>query len=244
MVIGNYKSNIILISLLTILSGLIYLMQFLIFHQTRSSLFYFFQDLAFVPIQVMMVTIILNRFLNIMEKRKKIKKINVIIATFYVDAGTTIMKAMSEFNKNNDELIKIIKIEGLNKKKEYLLKKEIREFEYNIYAEPEKLEKLKMELNKYREFTLHMLGNDNLLEHDSFTDMLWAVFHVNDELNMRKECLVLTQGDIDHLSSDILRAYSRMILEWVNYLQYLQDEYPFLYMIAIKKAVADFEVQL
>jgi len=30
---------------------------------------------------------------------------------------------------------------------------------------------------------LGLLGNPNLLEHDSFTDLLWAVFHLMEELS-------------------------------------------------------------
>ena len=37
-------------------------------------------------------------------------------------------------------------------------------------------------LAKKREILLHLLENPNLLEHESFTDLLWAVFHLSDEL--------------------------------------------------------------
>ena len=83
---------------------------------------------------------------------------------------------------------------------------------------------------------LGMLGNSNPLEHDSFTDMLWAVFHVADELQSRGNLRNLAQDDINHLSYDLLRAYSAMVLEWINYIYYLHDEYPFLYTLAIKKS--------
>lgn len=206
------------------------------FHQKQDTMFYFLQDLAFVPIQVLFVTIIINRLINMMETRKKIKKINVIISTFFIEAGTSIMKAMSEFNQNNDELCEIILKDEFTKKNSILIKKRAKEFQFDIYADPQKLEKLASNLNQYREFTLNMLGNDNLLEHDSFTDMLWAVFHVVDELQVRKNFTNLEKSDIEHLSFDIFRAYSSMVSEWINYMSYLHEEYPFLYNTAIEKA--------
>lgn len=129
-----------------------------------------------MPIQVVMVTIILNRFLNIMETRKKIKKINVIISTFFVEAGISIIAVMSQFNRNNNDFCKLIKVEELYKKNDYRIKKIAKEFQYDIYANPDKLEELALILAKYKSNTLNMLGNSNLLEHDSFTDMLWALF--------------------------------------------------------------------
>ena len=88
----------------------------------------------------------------------------------------------------------------------------MKEFKYDIYANPDKSEELASILTKYKTYTLNMLGNDNLLEHDSFTDMLWATFHVADELQTRRDFSNLEKSDIDYLSTDILQAYTAMIL--------------------------------
>lgn len=214
----------------------IYYIQNQIFHQEANTIFYLFQDLAFVPIQVILVTLLLNRFLNIMEARKKTKKINVIISTFFVEAGTEILAVMSEFNQNNEQLYHLLQISEVGKGKVKYLRKRLSNFNYEIQVEQDRLMRLSVLLNQYREFMLNMLGNDNLLEHDSFTDMLWAVFHVADELQMRQGEYALTEEDISHLTIDMIRAYSAVVHEWANYMSYLKVEYPFLYVIALKKA--------
>lgn len=182
-----------------------------------------------------MVTIILNRFLNLMENRKKTKKTNVIISTFFVEAGISIMEVMSCFNRNNDKFNEIININELNKKKSYRMKKLAKNFKYDIYADPDKLEELEVILSMYKTLMLNMLGNSNLLEHDYFTDLLWATLHISDELKTRGDFKDLDENDIKHLSNDILRAYNSMVIEWIKYISYLHDDYPFLYALAIKK---------
>ena len=229
------RNNIILAGILTISSVIVYSIQYLIFHRAEETFFYMFQDLAFIPIQVAIVTIVLNRFLNIMEKRKKIKKINVIISTFFVEVGTTIMTEMSGFNRHHKDFCKMIDIKEIGRNKKSYIKKLVSELKYDIYAEPDKLERLASIMAENKAYMLRMLENSNLLEHDSFTDMLWSVFHVADELQSRGDLKAVTQEDIDHLSNDLLRAYSAMILEWINYIIYLHDEYPFLYTLAIRK---------
>jgi hypothetical protein len=194
-----------------------------------------FQDLAFIPIQVAIVTIVINRFLNIMEKRKKIKKVNVIISTFFVEVGTSIMTALSGFNRHHNDFCELIDIKELSSNRKYYIKKLLNELKYDIYANPDKLVGLASLMAENKAYMLRMLENSNLLEHDSFTDMLWSVFHVADELQSRGDLKELDKGDIDHLSNDLLRAYSAMILEWINYITYLHDEYPFLYALAIRK---------
>lgn len=80
-----------------------------------------------------------------------------------------------------------------------------------------------------------MLENSSLMEHDSFTDMLWAVFHVADELQTR-DLNHLSQADLAHLNEDILRAYRLLLLEWISTIRYLRTDYPYLYHIALKKS--------
>jgi hypothetical protein len=123
----------------------------------------------------------------------------------------------------------------MNSKKYYNLIKEVKAFKFDIYAEPTKLEELYYTLRNYKDSMLNLLANPNLLEHDSFTDMLWSVFHVIDELQTRGEFDKMNKDDTDHLSNDLLRAYIALIIEWISYMNYLQDEYPFLFTLASKK---------
>lgn len=229
------RNNILLIAVLIILSIAVYSIQMRIFHQAGTTEFYFLQDLAFVPVQIIVVTIILNKLLSIVETKQKAKKINVIISTFFVDAGISIQKSLAEFNGNNQELERLIGTDGFDKKRSDSLKKQVRSFPYTIQVDPDKLDKLAQTLDTFRNHTLNMLGNENLFEHDSFTDMLWAVFHVGDELKTRGNFQHLEEADASHLANDILRAYTAMNVEWINYMNYLHQEYPFLFNLAVRK---------
>ena len=79
-----------------------------------------------------------------------------------------------------------------------------------------------------------MLENPNLLEHDTFTDLLWAVTHITEELACRENCIELTETDLDHISVDIKRAYIRLVREWLNYMKYLKNNYPYLFSLAMR----------
>jgi len=50
---------------LSVHQPLLYREQIKIFHAPRDTFFYLFQDLAFVPIQVLLVTLIVDRVLRI-----------------------------------------------------------------------------------------------------------------------------------------------------------------------------------
>ena len=91
-----------------------------------------------------------------------------------------------------------------------------------------------MFLKERREFLLNLLSNSNLLEHDSFTELLWAVFHLAEELMNRKKLEALPEEDYKHLSGDIRRGYALLVGEWVDYMRHLKTNYPYLFSLAMR----------
>ncbi|KWT92157.1 hypothetical protein ASN18_0560 [Candidatus Magnetominusculus xianensis] len=61
------KWQIVLEISLILLSIGIYLLQYFIFHDAKNTLFYLFQDVAFLPLQVLLATLVINNLL--IEKR-------------------------------------------------------------------------------------------------------------------------------------------------------------------------------
>jgi hypothetical protein len=106
--------------------------------------------------------------------------------------------------------------------------------QYTTKVSGEGLTELRALLLGRRGFLLRLLGNPNLLEHDSFTDMLWAVFHLTDELTHRRSVSNLLESDYKHLLGDMKRAYTRVVREWLDYMQHLSRNYPYLFSIAIR----------
>lgn len=213
----------------------VYWLQLMFFHDGRNTLFYFLQDLAFVPINAVIVTLILNNFLNIREKRHAQKKINVTISTFFIEAGNDIIRELLEVTACREAFCRMMDSKGMSGREVRELKKRIREWDLKLELDRHRLMKLADILDTKRAFMLLMLENSSLVEHDEFTDMLWAVFHLADELHSRKGIEELPSSDIDHLSLDVRRAYRAMLLEWVDYLKYLHSEYPYLYSLALRK---------
>jgi hypothetical protein len=93
---------------------------------------------------------------------------------------------------------------------------------------------LKTLLLDKKEFMLRILENSNLLEHEQFTDLLWAVLHLTEELSARKTLTGLPEADYKHLSGDMQRAYATLVSEWLNYMTHLREFYPYLFSLAVR----------
>lgn len=220
---------------LVALSVCIYFIQIEIFRTPRDTFFYLFQDLAFVPISVLTVTLIIDQLLRVREKRALLKKMNMVIGAFFSEVGTTLLKSFANFDLHYDKIRRNLVITSDWSEQDFsIVRKRLREYDYNVNSEKGDLEGLKNFLAGKRDFLLRLLENPNLLEHESFTDVLWAVFHLTEELASRADVRGLPGTDYNHLSGDIKRAYISLISEWVTYMKHLKVDYPYLFSLAVR----------
>jgi uncharacterized membrane protein SirB2 len=227
----------VLLNIFLILISLgIYIIQIIQFNSLSNTTFYFLQDLAFLPLEVVIVTIVLGSILNAREKRERLKKTNIAISAFFSEEGTSILASLVKFNTECGAIHKKLSMikdwnDGDFKKALELMKG----YTFAIDSRISSLIDLKAMLLGKRNFLLRMLSNPNLLEHETFTDMLWAVFHLSDELNFRKTLDDLPESDMTHLSYDIKRALSTLLVQWINQMEHLKHSYPYLYSLEARR---------
>lgn len=106
--------------------------------------------------------------------------------------------------------------------------------EYNIDIHRGDVGKLKSLLLNKRHFMVTLLQNPTLLEHDTFSDLLWAVFHLTEELAHRKDLRNLKDADYEHIANDMKRAYVLLTAEWLAYMKHLKDNYPYVFSLAMR----------
>ena len=216
-------------------SAVFYLLQVEIFHKEGDTLFYMLQDIAFVPVQVLLVTLFLNQLLTIRERRAKFKKLNMLIGTFYIEVGTGLIKQLSKFSSEISSVQEKMLVMTRWTDKDFAAAQDaLRSADLGIDSRKADLQELKVFLIAKRNFLLSLLANPNLLEHDLFTDLLWAVFHLTEELFVRNSFAGLPKADYDHLSGDIKRAYGQVIVEWLAYMKHLKGDYPYLFSLAVR----------
>lgn len=231
----NIRWQITLGILLIALAMAIYLLQIYIFNSPRDTYFYLFQDLAFVPIQVLLVTVIVDQFLRIRDRIALLKKLNMVIGAFFSEVGTQFLRYGISFSEDvrtfGDKLI----IKGFWIDQHFLeVIKEVKNLDGRIDCGRGDLEELKSFLTARRSFLLGLLENQNLLEHETFTELLWAVFHLMEELSYRSGLHSLTKADSEHIAGDFKRAYVKTITEWLSYMHHLKSEYPYLFSLAVR----------
>lgn len=217
------------------LSAIIYSTHYLVFHDAHHIWIYMLGDIAFVPIEVLLVTLIIHQLLTAREKKAKIQKLNMVIGTFFSETGSAILKTFSRFDPNIEEITKKLILKADWTHQNFLkAAKSIKAHHFKMTIKNADMDDLKSFLLGKHDFLLSLLNNPNLLEHDSFTDMLWAVFHLTEELSYRTDVTELEESDYNHLCGDIERAYRRTAIQWINYMQHLKNSYPYLFSLAMR----------
>jgi hypothetical protein len=107
-------------------------------------------------------------------------------------------------------------------------------FNYDMQYESSDLTTLNAVLMSKRGFLLGLLENPNLLEHETFTKLLWAVFHLTEELAVRDDLQNLSHADGYHVAGDIRQVYTILIVEWLVYMKHLKRDYPYLFSFAVR----------
>ena len=231
----RFKWQILLGSSLIFLSAILYLIHYTIFKDSHHIFLYLIGDIAFLPIQVLLVTMIIDQLLSQREKRSMLKKLNMVIGAFFSEVGTHLLKSFYEFGSDDDQIRKdLVENNDWSNKAFSNLGRRLKDYSHHIESQKGDLGSLRNLLLEKREFLLALLENPNLLEHESFTELLWAVFHLTEELAFREDVMNLPNTDYVHLSSDIKRAYVLLLSEWLAYMKHLRDNYPYLFSLAAR----------
>jgi voltage-gated potassium channel len=173
--------------------------------------------------------------LNRREKQARLEKLNMVIGVFFSEVGTKLLAYFSDFDPELDKIRKDLIVTKNWPEQEFVsVSKCLKDYNYRVEIHKVDLEILRSFLVGKMNFLMRLLENPNLLEHESFTELLRAVFHLAEELAAREDVRKLPAIDYEHLTGDIKRAYSLLVREWLDYMKYLKDNYPYLFSLAMR----------
>lgn len=238
-------STIIAIIFLLLLSSIIYLIQHMLFNSPRDTIFSLMQDLAFLPVQVALVTIALSKMIGEREKRERLNKTNMLVSAFFSEFGIDLMKQLITFVNNMDEIAPHLNItEEWSSKNYATASNELKTLKIIVESKPKYLLELREMLEKKRETLMVILSNPALLEQEAFTDMIWAIFHLSNELLARDRFDDLPNTDISHLNNDIRRAIQAILIHWIGYMKHTKISYPYLFSLEMRRNPLNKEAEI
>ncbi|NCB29647.1 MAG: hypothetical protein EOM63_07790 [Clostridia bacterium] len=226
----------LVIVLLFAVSAIIYSVQITVFHDQRDTLFYFLQDWAFLPVQIAVVTIVVGKIIGAREKRERLSKIKMLASSFFCDLGTDLLHEMLGCVNNVDTIAPSLCVHNDWKSRDFAGAADtLRTAALNVQCTADDLARMRSLLLEKRLSMLVIASNPVLLEHEDFTDMLWAIFHLTDELTARTAFESLPQSEAEHLNTDVKRALLAILVNWMRHMEHIRAEYPYLFALAVRQ---------
>jgi hypothetical protein len=216
-------------------SVVVYALQLVIFRRVSDTFFYLFQDLAFLPLTVLIVGVIIERLIALREKSALVHKLNMVVGTFFSELGTPLLAELLPAMQAAPEIREQLHLKASWTKVDFAKASRFaRDLECEIDLDQIDRVSLRDHLVEQRPFMLRLLENPNLMEHERFTDLLWAVHHLEEELEARTTLADLVPSDEAHLEIDTRRAFNALLAEWVLYVQHLKTDYPYLFSLVVR----------
>jgi len=227
-------------------SAVVYAVDYAAYSDLRATMgFYTLLDIAFIPLNVLIVGLFINRLIAAREREELLHKMNMVVGAFFSAAGSDLIAALSAFDTDIDGDRPHMLFDA------HWSAKDFREHRTVVMTEKHPMDAgmsdivaLRDALDGQRPFILGLLQNGNLLEHGSFTDMLWAVSHLGEELAARSGLPELSASDKAHIQLDMARAYGRLLGEWLLYAEHLKTDYPFLFAFQVRSNPFDPEARI
>jgi hypothetical protein len=220
---------------LVTLSLALYTAHYLVFQDQQHLFLFLLGDLAFLPIEILVVTIIIEQMLVSRDMRMRTEKLNILIGMFFSRFGTRLLSNLSRDDPGIARIReKLVITEGWTPEQFRAVQSFFRTHSCEISGDRIDLVSLKQFLSGNEEFVMRIIENPMVFEHEAFTDLILAVSHLTEELKAREDLAALPPSDRSHLRADICRVYERLIPEWLKYMEYLKDHYPYLFSLSMR----------
>jgi hypothetical protein len=169
------------------------------------------------------------------ERSMRLRNLNMIVGVFFSEVGTHLLRCFSGHDPNVDHVRSALPVSDRWSDEDFTRAfTSLRAHTTVIDSKTLNLPELKRFLRAHKSFLLTLFENPQIIEHEGFTPLLQAVFHQSEELAARDQLTGLPASDYAHLSGDINRVYSLLILEWLTYMGHLKKHYPYLFSLAMR----------
>lgn len=169
------------------------------------------------------------------ERTERLRKMNMLVGVFYSEIGTDLLRRFSAADPDLGVIKNALAVSTNWSETDF------GNAQSALSGHPARLNSRNLDLPALNQFLsankplmVAMLENPYLIEHDTFTELMQALFHLTEELRVRERLVELPDTDYAHLSGDINRVYGLLTREWLVYMQHLKANYPYLFSLAMR----------
>ena len=231
----RWRWELVLVAGLVFVSFLLYAVHYALFHDLHHIQIFLVADLAFLPIEVILLTFVIHRLLESRERRERLEKLHMIVGIFFSEFGNRVLESYARLDPGLEEKRASVTVSDRWSDQDFsVLCDELSRHPYQVPVTEGDIRALGTLFLSGKDLLLRLYENPLLAEGEEFSEVLRSMIHLSNEIQRREGISPLPPSDLAHLSVDISRSYRGLALLWVEYMRGTRSAYPYLFSLAVR----------
>ncbi len=206
-----------LILLLLCASALLYAIHYLIFRDLHHLAIFGLHELAFVPLEVILVTLGLDQLVEKTHREEARSKVSIIETLYFNESGSTMLRYLTSFDPDAARLRELLQVTQDWRSSDF--RQAIRQLKsYPFLLDLERIDffGLHYHLSQRHEYYRSMLENPALTQSEAFTEMIMKIYLLWEELDGRTNLYQLPEKDRSYLAELLHEIYRELTEYWLD----------------------------
>lgn len=206
-----------LILLLLCASALLYAIHYLIFRDLHHLAIFGLHELAFVPLEVILVTLGLDQLVEKTHREEARSKVSIIETLYFNESGSTMLRYLTSFDPDAARLRELLQVTQDWRSSDF--RQAIRQLKsYPFLLDLDRIDffGLHYHLSQRHEYYRSMLENPALTQSEAFTEMIMKIYLLWEELDGRTNLYQLPEKDRNYLAELLHEIYRELTEYWLD----------------------------
>ena len=209
-----------LVIFFSVLSVVMLAIHHAIFHENAYwANFLLLHELALMPLEFVVVTLGLEKIMELSHKRENQAKISMIESLFFSESGSDMLRYLVSCDADQDvqQLRSIMNVQrDWSIKQIRQAKNAVKTITYEVDISKVDFFGLHYHLSTRHSYFLKIIENPALSGHERFTELLLHIYHLWEELEYRTDLYNLPEADRIYLCEIANSVYRELAVEWMQ----------------------------
>ena len=206
-----------LILLLLCASALLYAIHYLIFRDLHHLAIFGLHELAFVPLEVILVTLGLDQLVEKTHREEARSKVSIIETLYFNESGGTMLRYLTSFDPDAARLRELLQVtEDWHSSDFRQAIRQLKSYPFLLDLDRIDFFGLHYHLSQRHEYYRSMLENPALTQSDAFTEMIMKIYLLWEELDGRTNLYQLPEKDRSYLAELLHEIYRELTEYWLD----------------------------
>lgn len=207
-----------LILLLLGASALMYAAHYLIFRDLHHLAIFGLHELAFLPLEVILVTLGLDRLVERTHREEARSKVGIIETLYFNESGSTMLRYLISFDPDSAQLRQLLQVTADWRAQDFMqATRQLKAYAFRLDLEKVDFFGLHYHLSQRHEYYRSMLENPALTQSEAFTEMIMKIYLLWEELDGRTNLYQLPEEDRDYLADLLHEIYRELTEYWLDH---------------------------